>query len=108
MSKKKLPNIKYQESGGGWGNPLLGYVFDSNKDVPQNKLPEFTKLVECCNLSETAKPSGQPPTDVSTFELKVEDGGSSVKLVGNMLQADDKLQSLIRFIKEHSREEILE
>lgn len=107
MGKKKSRRIKYQESGGGWGNPLMGRVFDSDKDVPVEEVADFNKLVEQCDLSKPGELPGKPPTDTATFELRVEEDDKTIELVGDMLRADDKLRSLITFIRKHSRKETL-
>ena len=107
MDKEKPPSIKYQESGGGWGNPLMGRVFDSDKDVPEDELTDFIELVEQCDLSASGELQGQPPTDAATFELRVEEDNKTINLVGDMQRADDKLRSLISFIRKHSRKELL-
>ena len=108
MNKKKSRRIKYQESGGGWGNPLMGRVFDSDRDLPEKKLTKLNELVEKCNLLESGELQGKPPTDTPTFELRVEGNDTTMKLVGDMHRADDKLRSLISFIRKYSRKEILE
>ena len=107
MEKHKPFRIKFQESGGGWGNPLMGRVFDSDQDVPQEKLDELKELVEHCDLAESGELPGRPPTDVGSFELRVEVPDKAITLVGDMLRADKNLQKLVSFIREHSRKEML-
>lgn len=107
MNKKRPPRVEYQESGGGWGNPLLGRVFDSNKDLPEDEREHFAQLVEQCDLSNSGQLEGRPPTDTTTFELRVEENDDTVKVVGDMQRADDKLRALVSFIRKHSRKEIL-
>lgn len=107
MDKQKPLRIKYRESGGGWGNPLMGRVFDSEKDVPVEALTNFMELVEQCDLSKSGELQGQPPTDCSTFELSVEEAGKTTCVIGDMQRADDQLRNLIGFIRKHSRKEIV-
>ena len=107
MSEEKSRRIKFQESGGGWGNPLIGRVFDSDKDVPEDEWTNFIELVEQCKISKSGELEGQPPTDTSTFELRIEEDDRTIKLTGDMLRADNKLRSLIGFIRKHSHKEIL-
>lgn len=107
MDKQKSLRIKYRESGGGWGNPLMGRVFDSDEDVPEEALTNFIELVEQCDLSKSGELQGQPPTDCSTFELSVEKAHKTIKVVGDMQRADDQLRKLLSFIRKHSRKEIV-
>ena len=109
MGKKESRRIEYQESGGGWGNPLMGRVFESSKDVPEEEWTDFINLVEQCDLSKAGELQNKPsPTDTSSFELCLKEDDKTIRLVGNMLQADDKLRMLISFIRKHSRKELLE
>ncbi len=107
MGKGKPRRVRFQESGGGWGNPLIGRVFDSEKDVPEEELNDFLELVEQCKISESGELEGQPPTDTSIFELSIEEDDRTIRLIGDMQRADDKLRSLIGFIRKHSRKEAL-
>lgn len=107
MDKERPRRIRYQESGGGWGNPLLGRVFDSDRDVPEEEMTNFIELVEQCDLSESGELPGRPPTDTSTFELRVGEDDKTINLIGDMQRAGDKLRTLIGFIRKHSRKEML-
>ena len=85
----------------------MGRVFDSDQDLPEEEVGNFNKLVDQCDLSKPGELPGKPPTDTSTFELFVEEDEKTIELAGDMLRADDKLRSLITFIRKHSRKEIL-
>ena len=108
MEKPKALRIKFQESGGGWGNPLMGRVFDSDRDVSEEKFAELMELVEHCDLQESGELPGRPPMDVGTFELCVEGQDKAITLVGDMLRANEELQKLISFMRDHGRKEMLD
>lgn len=107
MDARKPVRVKYQESGGGWGNPLMGRVFDSDQDVPEEEFSRLVELVDGCDLKTSGEMPGRPPTDVPSFELRVERDDRTVRLVGDMPRADEKLRALISFIRDHSRREML-
>jgi hypothetical protein len=108
MARERALRIKFQESGGGWGNPLMGLVFDSNLDVPEEELGDLVSLVERCDLSRSGELEGRPPTDTPKFALCVEKDGEKVEVFGDVQRSDKNLRSLINFIRRHGRKELLE
>lgn len=108
MAKAKLRRIEYQESGGGWGNPLMGRVFDSDLDIRKEELAGLFELCERCELPSTGKLSGPPSIDSPSFEISIEDDDRTLKVVGDYQQADEHLKDLISFIRKHSRKALLE
>ncbi len=54
--------------------------------VSAGALSEMTRLVEHCDLPESGELPGRAPTDVGTFELRVETPDKAVTLVGDMLR----------------------
>ena len=108
MSEHAELRVRFQESGGGWGNPLMGRVFDSARDVPAGEMDQLAELVDRCRLAESGELPGERPVDVETFELAVERGGRTVSVVGDMQRADDALKELVQFVRRRSRREMLE
>ena len=107
MGKKYSKRIKYQESGGGWGNPLMGRVFDSEKDIPEEERDQFDQLAGRCDLSLSGELPGQPAVDAPIFELSVEDNENTFHFMGDLQRADDHLRALIVFIQKHCRQEAM-
>ena len=102
------PKIKFQESGGGWKNPLMGRVFDSDQDLPDEVTIEFDALVGRCDFSRSGELDGRPAADAPTFELKIEADDKIIRIIGDTQRADTHLKALVNFIRKHSRNEMLE
>jgi hypothetical protein len=101
--------VTYQESGGGgWTNPLIGRVFDSDRDVTEDELPELASLVERCRFPRSGKLPGRAPADVTSFELHVELDDRTQTIVGDVQRADATVKALVSFIRKHSRKQQLE
>lgn len=107
MSEKKI-RVVFQESGGGWGNPLLGQVFDSDRDVAEEEIAELRSLVERCSFPNNTIRDQQLAVDVSGFELTIQDEDKNVAVTGDMLAADKNMRELVNFIKKRSRKKLLE
>ena len=105
-TKNRRVRVTFEESGGGWGNPLLGNVFDSNRDVGDDA--EFRKLVELVKACGDLEPSDlPPPTDTRSFSLKVVVDGHSNHLHSDMIRSNEAVKNLVTFCRSHSRREQL-
>lgn len=108
MAQSKRLRVMYEESGGGWANPLMGRVFDSERDVTEDELPALVKLVERCRFPKSGELPGPAPTDVASFRLHVELADRTLTLVGDVQRADPTVKALVSFIRMHSRKQMLE
>ena len=109
MADRDQMRVRYQESGGGWGNPLAGRVFDSDEDISESDFAKLVELVRRCEFDEGVQVlPGNPPTDVATFQLEVEEGGSESTVVGDIQRAEKRLRKLVGFVRKRSRRKMLE
>ncbi|MBL4674395.1 MAG: hypothetical protein JKX81_19190, partial [Arenicella sp.] len=94
-SKEDSFRVYFEESGGGWGNPLSGLVFDSDVDLPEGELQTFRNLFERFRLNEETtelqqgthvcaptklqKRRGPPgPSDSKSFRINAEIGAKKI------------------------------
>jgi hypothetical protein len=113
--------VYFEESGGGWGNPLLGLVFDSGLDLPEAELQTFKDLLQrfrsnqeatefeegaqICTTTSAQKRSGPPgPSDSKSFRINAEIGAIKIDVEGTFQSVDEDVRQLVEFIRRHSRE----
>ncbi len=106
MGRRNRIHVTYQESGGGWGNPLLGRVFDSDSDLSEEERIALQHLLQSCKLSKQ-DPENESARDAPAFELCVESGGETFTITGDRVSADEKLRPLLDFVRRRSRKELL-
>ena len=55
--------VRFLESGGGWGNPLLGRVFDSHSDIGEDEADVIFDELES-RLNDAAEANGFLPMTI--------------------------------------------
>jgi len=101
-------HVKFEESGGGWGNPLMGKVFDSKIDLSKEQVKEFLSLLEVCDLSQDSLISKNSTTDLAMFQLTIINNDKENFVSGTFLEMDTSIKELVRFLRKHGRQKLLD
>ena len=100
--------IHFEESGGGWTNPLIGRVLDSTKDMPKDEIQNFLALLEVCEFKKMVLRRSAPTADMTSFTLKIVYKGNEVSASGQFFEFEKEVRDLIGFLRKHSRKVLLD
>lgn len=95
--------VRFQESPGGWGNPLRGKVFDSEIDLKPEETPLLQTLLDRCQLRESIDTRTGGARDLGSYDLTIEADDRTVCIRTDPMTLTEPLKSLVDFLRARAK-----